>query len=80
MAIRDRSAPAESPMPRAKSLFLAAIEIDDAGRRARFLEQACGDDASLRGQVERLLVAADGPIAQRLQQGVPLDDPSTARH
>lgn len=39
------------------SIFLKALEIDDAGRRTAPLDQACSDDATLRKQVDALLAA-----------------------
>jgi len=38
-----------------QSIFLEAVEIDEARQRAAFLEQACGDDQELRNRVEELL-------------------------
>ncbi len=38
-----------------RDIFLAAIEITDPARRAAYVEQACGSDATLRVQVEELL-------------------------
>src|SRR4051794_13908426 len=57
--------------PRAKEIFLDAIELDSA-RQEEFVRVSCGSDAALRGQVEGLLLAhrsnpsmlngpADGP-------------------
>ena len=40
---------------RTKEVFLAAIELDVASR-PEFLEEACGQDATLRLQVEELLL------------------------
>jgi len=37
-----------------KSLFNAASELPGK-ERGKFLEKACGDDADLRGKVEKLL-------------------------
>ncbi|MFO1043477.1 MAG: protein kinase [Planctomycetaceae bacterium] len=37
------------------SLFLAALELESADERRAFLEKACGDDLSLKDEVERLL-------------------------
>jgi len=42
-----------------RSVFLAALEIDDAQKRAAYLRDACGDDANLRRGVEELLAASD---------------------
>jgi eukaryotic-like serine/threonine-protein kinase len=52
---------------RAKSLFLAASELDPA-ERAAYLERECGDDDELRVRVEALLRANDAS---------PLPPPST---
>lgn len=38
-----------------QSIFIAALDIDDAVRRAEFLDQACGDNATLRKRVNALL-------------------------
>src|SRR5262245_56242392 len=43
---------------RAKSLFLAASDLDPA-ERAAYLERACAGDAELRARVEALLRADD---------------------
>ncbi len=40
-----------------RSLFLAAVEIDDSEKRAAYLRDACGEDAELRRGVEELLQA-----------------------
>lgn len=44
---------------RVKELFQAAVERP-ADERARFLADACGEDVSLRAEVERLLTAHEG--------------------
>src|SRR5262245_57764305 len=38
-----------------REIFLAALKQPTAGERAAFLDQACGSDANLRGQIEALL-------------------------
>src|SRR5262249_48493344 len=43
----------------AKSIFGKALAIDAAQERAAYLENACGGDAALRGEVESLLAAFD---------------------
>jgi WD40 repeat protein len=50
-----------------RELFLEAVEIEDAGPRAAFLNQACGEDADLRRRLEALLAAdqAAGPTPPR---------------
>ena len=40
-----------------RALFNEALERDDPGERARFLDEVCGADAVLRGRVEKLLRA-----------------------
>jgi serine/threonine-protein kinase len=42
---------------RAKSLFLAAVDLADPAERAAYLGRECGTDAELRGRVEALLRA-----------------------
>src|SRR5688572_2729910 len=49
------------PSPRAKDVFLDAIEIDSPGERAAFLDHACGGDADLRRRAEALLAAHERP-------------------
>src|SRR5262245_57001185 len=44
---------------RAKSLFLAASDLDDPTARAAYLDRECGSDADLRARVEALLRAND---------------------
>src|SRR5262245_33664446 len=43
--------------PSVESLFCAAVEIAAPDERQAFLEQACGNDRHLQGQVNRLLQA-----------------------
>ena len=38
-----------------QSIFSAAVEIEDATEREAYLEQACGNDSTLRDRVEELL-------------------------
>ncbi len=49
-----------SEKPSIDAIFGAAIEIESADDRQAYLERACGEDASLRRQVERLLSAHFG--------------------
>jgi serine/threonine protein kinase/tetratricopeptide (TPR) repeat protein len=44
-----------------KTIFLQAIEIDSAEARSSYLDQACGDDQHLRGQLDALLGAHQRP-------------------
>jgi len=43
--------------PSVDSILSAAVEITSPDQRAAYLDEACGDDADLRGQVEKLLRA-----------------------
>ena len=61
---------------RIKPIFVAAMQIADPHEQATYLDQACGDDAPLREQVERLLagkkmmlkkIRADISMQARLQ-------------
>src|SRR5262249_53138785 len=54
-----------------KSIFLEALEKSSASERKAFLDQACGDNARLRAEVEALLRAHEKP------QGL-LDVPETS--
>ena len=40
-----------------RSIFLDALELTDPEQRRKYLDQACGVDQELRGQVEQLLVS-----------------------
>jgi WD40 repeat protein len=40
-----------------RSIFVAALDIDDPTERAAYLDRACGDDPAMRQRVERLLQA-----------------------
>lgn len=46
-----------SSIARQKEIFLAAREIADAGERARFIADSCGEDAVLRDRIEAMLGA-----------------------
>ncbi|MCW5551602.1 MAG: serine/threonine protein kinase [Verrucomicrobiae bacterium] len=59
-----------SPDKSLQTLFNEALEREDAAERARFLDEACGTDAALREQVEKLLRAnadAGGFFSQPLK-------------
>ncbi|MBA3483167.1 MAG: serine/threonine protein kinase, partial [Pirellulales bacterium] len=45
--------------PKANELFLEAVERQPRESRNAYLDEACGDDAALREQVESLLAASD---------------------
>src|SRR5262245_39369921 len=55
-----------------REIFLAALKQPSAEERAAFLDQACGVDANLRGQIEALL-------AEHEQLGSYLESPVGAR-
>ena len=50
----DKETTSASRHARLKKLFFTAIELEDEDRR-RFLEDACGEDAELRTELESLL-------------------------
>src|SRR4051794_38565476 len=50
-----------TPNPRAKDVFLDAVEITVPGERAAFLGAACAGDPELRRRVEALLAAHERP-------------------
>src|SRR6516162_3979822 len=54
-----------------REVFLAALKQPTAGERAAFLNQACGSDVNLRGQIEALL-------AEHEQLGSYLESPVAA--
>ena len=43
--------------PDLESLFLAALEIESPDEQAAFLQRSCGENASLRQEVQRLLAS-----------------------
>src|SRR5438093_12475494 len=58
---------------RVEALFFAALEKPGAAERAAYLDSACGGDAELRSQVEKLLKAhprvgdfLQGPVVEQL--------------
>ncbi|MCI0380130.1 MAG: serine/threonine protein kinase, partial [Gemmataceae bacterium] len=44
-----------------RTIFMAAVEIDDPDKRTAYLEQACGGDPALRARVDELLQAHAQP-------------------
>ncbi|SPF44229.1 Serine/threonine protein kinase [Candidatus Sulfopaludibacter sp. SbA4] len=60
---------------RAEELFHAALERDPEARRA-FLNEACGEDAELRQQVE-ILISNDAHAGSVLERPVPADVTAT---
>ncbi len=77
---------AESP-DRTESIFAAAVDIPASAERAAYLDQACADDAGLRGRIEALLRAhdraghlLDRPVPGGLEQTqafIPREQPGT---
>ena len=59
---------------RVESIFFAALEKKMAAERADYLDQACGSDAALRLQVERLLDAHPQAMDFLAQPAVDRDD------
>jgi tetratricopeptide (TPR) repeat protein len=51
-----------------RSIFIAALEKDDAALRAAYLDQACAGDEVLRARIERLLKAHE-PADSFLERG-----------
>jgi hypothetical protein len=67
-----------------REIFLAALKHPAPGERAAFLDQACGSDASLRGQIVALLAEHEQlgsylevPVA--VAQGTPDNPPAMER-
>lgn len=59
-----------------RSIFLEAIEFDDASRRSEFVKKVCGDNLELRASVEELLAAhesSDYMLDRQLVAGHPID-------
>src|SRR5438445_10001309 len=57
-----------------RSIFIAALDIDDAAAQAVYVAEACGSDAGLRQRVEKLLHSheqADGFMEQPAVAEVP---------
>src|SRR5438874_495157 len=44
--------------PQANDVFLKALALPTTGERQGYLDEACGGDAALRGEVESLLEAS----------------------
>src|SRR5215510_3050966 len=64
-------------LKRVKEIFLAAAERVDPVERAAYVQQACGDDAALRGQVDALLRRHDqaGGFLEAPALGGEMDEP-----
>src|SRR5579863_2486033 len=45
--------------PEANDIFLKALDLHEPEQRRTYLDQACGDNSELRGQVEALLSASE---------------------
>jgi serine/threonine protein kinase len=61
--------------PQVKAVFASVLSIPPS-QRAAFLDQACGRDASLRAEVEALLVANEGAESFLAEPALPLSPPS----
>ncbi|MEZ6117165.1 MAG: serine/threonine-protein kinase [Pirellulaceae bacterium] len=57
----NRRSAAAQPNGNVEAVFYAAAERISAAERNAFLDAACGDDQSLRAEVEALLAAKDNP-------------------
>jgi serine/threonine protein kinase/tetratricopeptide (TPR) repeat protein len=64
-----------------RSIFQAALEVDDPAERAAYIERACAGDLALRWQVEQLLKAhhQPGPFMERPALLVTMDEPLVER-
>jgi WD40 repeat protein/serine/threonine protein kinase len=66
-----------------ESIFIAALQKEDAAERAAFLHQACAGDEALRQRIERLLRRHEQPDslldAPAAEVGVTVDRPSGDR-
>jgi eukaryotic-like serine/threonine-protein kinase len=60
---------------RIQVVFLAAIEITDPAERQRYLDEACGDDSTLKARVVALFRAHDTPDSLLDRPPVKLPDP-----
>lgn len=67
----DPSIPSDPSTSSEQTIFIEAIDLDDAEERRRYLDEACGDDKALRRNVEALLDASD-------DDDNPLDNPPVA--
>src|SRR5262245_19219620 len=65
-----------------RSIFLAALDIDDPSERSAHLDRACAGDPALRAQVEQLLKAHQqpGPFMERPAPALvaTVDEPSVS--
>ena len=64
---------------RARDIFLAAVELEGPAR-ASYLDEACGDDAGLRSEVEKLLAADDRQQDRRHEHSTTPVQPGSAGH
>jgi serine/threonine protein kinase/tetratricopeptide (TPR) repeat protein len=66
----------------ARELFLAAVEIQSADERTKFLQRACGADKHLLHRVEALLQAHERPesILDHAAPGLPMLPPGDDSH
>jgi hypothetical protein len=73
----DRQAGAMTPeqWQQIKTVLAVALEVDDPGRRAAYLDEVCGTDRWMRDEVDRLL-RADAMAGTQFLANSPLTDPS----
>jgi hypothetical protein len=64
----------------AKTIFFAALEIDDPAQRARLVDAACHGDDALRREIERLLNAHLLNLSHGLQDVMERLNPRLAEH
>ena len=65
--------------PDVKSVFGKALDLEAPADRAAYLEQACGGDTALRGEVEGLLAALDRAGRFMSHPAVAPPDPAVPR-
>jgi eukaryotic-like serine/threonine-protein kinase len=70
-------------MTSVRSIFGRVLEIESSGERAAYLNEACGDNADLRSEVDSLLEAIDKAgnfmkqaVAPAIEEGSTSDEPS----
>jgi serine/threonine protein kinase/tetratricopeptide (TPR) repeat protein len=70
------------PAPRARDIFLDAIEISSPEQRAAFLDAACSGDAELRRRVDALIAAHERPesLLDRAAVAVAVEAPPPFAH
>ena len=62
-----------------RSVFMAALDLDDPQGRSDYLDRACADDPALRAQVEQLLKAHEEPGSFMDRPAAPVDAAGVAQ-